>query len=692
MGVLCVCSDHEYEPVNPPPEEPKPSPPQEITHEDVVTIPIGDVLETAPITQTEPRTEAKVTHETPPSPTFTPTLSSRDEPDDEELEDIEAAKESTFQSTFKLKAGQFKNKLQNMKRPHIKTPKFEKPNLQRFKIDKPNLQKLKIDKSKFHLKMPDTTKINLPSFSLPHRSTKTTLKERQESTESNVGDSTKHTFDFKTYPRFFKKKPKDDDKPHQTATTTTTSGETQRSVEAGGMPSGYEGSAESDAHTHEGRKIPFDFSTFPRFFKKQKPEPKTSSSDSQPDQPSPRSKSEDRVIIRIPLHSEDSMENGYSLHKQEEEPEEELEEEHDPSSRVRYDNEDIDIDDDYNRENVEIPDEGFRSRWDHGHFSTKITDLDSPESPESGNNQNESFDLSGNEPHSSHSSLGVRRRGVLEEINSDEFFLRQKGISQDNIEVGKYLSSEIREAFKAPVNTLSDMQREDYGYDPGSNQSLPESPIKKKPVRKPKRKKTPHASQEMKYHEYDLDEPQPVRPQRTTSKPKSLELDEKDIEEIMSRYTTDLIEKPYYENEKMRGKTQPDIYIDHGSEDYRVGYATDIIRDPEAPPRKHRSMKSLNLSEHDSILGDFADKHVSLCFIMSTTCTNTFLSVLDRPRHPILHQRRLRRRKPVQPGALRRRTGDNPASQTQTPWTGQGQTAKLFRSKKHTAGRTAASR
>lgn len=51
-----------------------------------------------------------------------------------------------------------------------------------------------------------------------------------------------------------------------------------------------------------------------------------------------------------------------------------------------------------------------------------------------------------------------RKKGVLEEINSDEYFLRQKGISQDDIDMGKYLSREIREAFRSPgVNALAKM-------------------------------------------------------------------------------------------------------------------------------------------------------------------------------------------------------------------------------------------
>lgn len=71
--------------------------------------------------------------------------------------------------------------------------------------------------------------------------------------------------------------------------------------------------------------------------------------------------------------------------------------------------------------------------------------------------------LSDRELQSSGSSEDRLRKGVLEEIDSDEFFLRQKGISQEDIDMGKYLSHEIREAFRSPVvNALAQM---DYDYD-----------------------------------------------------------------------------------------------------------------------------------------------------------------------------------------------------------------------------------
>ncbi|XP_058120902.1 microtubule-associated protein futsch-like [Anopheles ziemanni] len=65
---------------------------------------------------------------------------------------------------------------------------------------------------------------------------------------------------------------------------------------------------------------------------------------------------------------------------------------------------------------------------------------------------------------SSGSSSARRRKGVLEEIDDDEFFLRQKGISKDDIQMGEYISSAIKEGLSHPKNALADMGRYDY-YD-----------------------------------------------------------------------------------------------------------------------------------------------------------------------------------------------------------------------------------
>ncbi|KAL0902767.1 hypothetical protein ABMA27_000572 [Loxostege sticticalis] len=46
---------------------------------------------------------------------------------------------------------------------------------------------------------------------------------------------------------------------------------------------------------------------------------------------------------------------------------------------------------------------------------------------------------------------------IINEINNDEFFVRPRGISRENIQVREYLSDEIRQAFKIPKNVLAMM-------------------------------------------------------------------------------------------------------------------------------------------------------------------------------------------------------------------------------------------
>lgn len=476
-----------------------------------------------------------------------------------------------FQQAFKQQAGKLKTKLSEIKLPP--KPKLKKPNFQKFKIEKSKISFPRI---------PDTTKINFPSFSLPRKSaTKQSLKQRQYSTESNAGDSKKSYFNFKTYPRLFKKQQQEDIESFNT---------------------------KSEQETPE-------FATVPRTKRKNADE-----------------KRENRDVIRISLHAEDSVESN----------EREDSVERRMASHMRYED-DIDIDDAYQKENQEIHSTSpfshdYNTRWKHGSFhpdpnlnleldepaNQQVTDLDSPirsTVPQRSFEINTSKDA-----HSSESSLGIHRRGVLEEIDSDEFFLRQKGISQDNIEVGAYLSSEIREAFKSPTNALADLHRPlNYSYDTRtSNQSLPETPTKpRKQIKKPKRKKTPHVSHEQisfedqdSEQDVDTDTP-PSRPKRRSKKSKkTLELvtdvipyqetipvnDQNTTNRALQEQESILM----YENERMEGREKPEINLYYDYEEQYDSEDDEIILRPATPPRKHRS---LNFSEHDSILGEnFMDK------------------------------------------------------------------------------------
>lgn len=617
-----IYSDHEYEPVNPPPETEKP-PVVVATHEKQTTItssgprhvriPLhdevvvssdeADTVETAQNLQdrleahfnlppqSEPKLEAPQAKPEEASP--------RKDSKSTMLTQIEGQGKK-IKDAFNTQTGKFKTKLQSIKKPNISMPSkptFDKSKMQKIKNSMPKIQKPKLTMPKMP-KMPEKSKINFPSFSLPRKgTTKSKLKQRQFSTESNAGDSKNKLFDFSTYPRIFKRKKANDD---------------------------------LDQELPESATVPRTKTKSSLWTHKKVEESKM---------PKEETKKESPVYIRIPLHSEESLNKMDAL-------------DIDPNiaSHTRY-NEDIDIEDAYRKENQEIHraspfSSKYVERWKHGTFHAQAskkeprnepdvcTDLDHPEeySPPNGHLEQRA--------HSSGSSGDIHRRGVLEEINPDEFFLRQKGISQDNIEVGMYLSSEIREAFKNPTNSLTQMQDDSYDRDYEvdiSDQSLDESP-KRKPIRKPKRKRTPHVSQEKIAYDQEsvTTEPEeypkvydPAKPKRR-SKKYNRDRHSK-TEEIIPYQETIPVDEPeglnfreispenrprdhqMYENGHMEGIEQPEIKISNPYQREFYNKNLDRYLDeadfeplPQVPTRRHRSLKSLSASEHDSITGEFA--------------------------------------------------------------------------------------
>lgn len=85
---------------------------------------------------------------------------------------------------------------------------------------------------------------------------------------------------------------------------------------------------------------------------------------------------------------------------------------------------------------------GFKPRTFPGNESLDDSEIQKTRSASSGLDTDK-------EQHSSGASSLRDRKGVLEEINSDEFFLREKGLSRDNVDVSQFLTREIRDAFKA---------------------------------------------------------------------------------------------------------------------------------------------------------------------------------------------------------------------------------------------------
>lgn len=97
---------------------------------------------------------------------------------------------------------------------------------------------------------------------------------------------------------------------------------------------------------------------------------------------------------------------------------------------------------------------------------------------------------------SSGSASDRQRTNVIEEIDDDEFFLRSKGISQDNIRIGEYISSAIREGLTNKTeNSLAQVGvgRRDYGNyydddDQENNEPMAYGYEVEPPPRRPRRK------------------------------------------------------------------------------------------------------------------------------------------------------------------------------------------------------------
>lgn len=210
-----------------------------------------------------------------------------------------------------------------------------------------------------------------------------------------------------------------------------------------------------------------------------------------------------------------------------------------------------------------------------------------------------------------------RKKGVLEEINSDEYFLRQKGISQDDIDMGKYLSHEIREAFKSPgMNALAKMDyMDDENVNPEQYQLPPMRPTrsgstKKKSILKKVYKSDPSLSEEG-YKTYP-----PRRPGRKSrSQSKSLLNEEAVVSELSTKYDDDNVKKTScdydnedvnmsrYDNVDYEGEEEKDVsdyYKTPGPvkeyEYYKVPRSHKIVTDSPSATEKS-SLENCSLNE-----------------------------------------------------------------------------------------------
>lgn len=249
--------------------------------------------------------------------------------------------------------------------------------------------------------------------------------------------------------------------------------------------------------------------------------------------------------------------------------------------------------------------------------------------------------VSTQETQSSGSSSHRRRKGVIEEIDDDEFFLRKKGISQDDIQIGKYISAAIREGLDTPVNALAQLtqryepyydedfdisnERVDYGYD-----VPPRKPRRVRDFEKSLSSEFNDDSGMMPYNEADHDEDinispdgqffqtyPPSRPRRKARKQQSEESHDEHEVPVAAQYYPhpDEDDHSFYENKHMEGIEQPDIKVTYNEEvNLDNDYATNQDQAPPKAPkrRKHLLRESV---ERDSLANNFVGRSVSNSYL-----------------------------------------------------------------------------
>lgn len=186
------------------------------------------------------------------------------------------------------------------------------------------------------------------------------------------------------------------------------------------------------------------------------------------------------------------------------------------------------------------------------------------------------------EQQSSGSSSERHRAGVIEEIDSDEFFLREKGLSREDVDVSRYLSLEIRDAFRSPKNALASLDGDlydDEGYEYASKERPLGEPIRlsMEAIRNQSLEQirmTPE--RESDYGRKDEEFAEPIRPERSrslkkhSSRSQSEEL-KPDLENQFGTYPPNRPTRVRKQSSQSKYSIQPDDYDEHEKEnDHKV--------------------------------------------------------------------------------------------------------------------------
>lgn len=376
----------------------------------------------------------------------------------------------------------------------------------------PNRPRLSLpDRSRFHLPerpkfhLPERPKFNLkkPNIRLPNALTRS--KKPPAGEERSTGSTRRNLFDFSTYPRLFDKKSKVQD---EYATSTPKDSRAQ-SAESSTFPRARKGSAaadrwaqrfdetayidedRSDAETAAERARPWRHPSLEqprlsvgmaeqalagipweetrRLVQLQYMDYEQESPEVSDHQPPPKSEAarvakeayeRERAELEPRLYDDQGTKDEEEAEEGEEEwvPEKQApREDFRPVQRSRSLEEVLRTRDDKHYE-------GSFAMVDPRRYGVHKTPSEEEEYEEEMEEEEEEEELEPSsaqsdreQQHSSGSSCDRRRRGVIEEIDSDEFFLREGGLSQGDMHLGKYLTHEIRDALRAETaNALAD--------------------------------------------------------------------------------------------------------------------------------------------------------------------------------------------------------------------------------------------
>lgn len=403
-----------------------------------------------------------------------------------------AKSESPKRAKRKFKTPEF-SKLKSIHMPKINKPEFKRPQFKKPEFKRPEMPKFKtferigsLKTSDFKINLPDRPKFSkpeMPKFKMPEqfsslrlrrsKSVKSTHSESgvtgtgTEATEDQPVSPPKKRFDFSTYPRIFdrKKKPKPQvDRDDDTTDSKPQLAMATRVIRKGSpMPTGAT-TTSSYADTESGQFQQYSL-----------------------DREGYSLDRESSLERRMRLDKQDSLNSEEPKGLQTEE----------QKQLADYDEENRTI-----HEISKLRENEFRQRKPLIHQESDLVSEESAKDygwerndQHQNRDRGESESLSQREDYSMEAlpdrdrdrlstqetqSSGSFKKGVIEEIDDDEFFLRKKGISQDDIQFGRYISSAIREGLEQPENSLAKLgqydsyfdddfdvnhDRRDYGYD-----------------------------------------------------------------------------------------------------------------------------------------------------------------------------------------------------------------------------------